>query len=68
MLNTNKVKGRMAELGITQKDVAAALGISQPTACQKLNRVRPIDLAEAEKLANLLHITNDQFREYFFAP
>lgn len=68
MLNVNKVKGRMAELGFTQKDVAEALGISQPTACQKLNRVRPIDLAEAEKLANLLDITNDQFREYFFAP
>ncbi len=67
MLNTRKIKGRMAELGITQGDVAAALGISKPTACQKLNRVRPVDLREAEKLAELLGIEDNQFREYFFA-
>lgn len=67
MLNTSKIKGRMAELGITQGDVANALGISKPTACQKLNRVRPIDLTEAERLAELLRIEDNQFREYFFA-
>lgn len=67
MLNVNKVRGRLAELNLTQKDVAKALGIAQPTASQKLNRIRPIDLEEAEKLAALLQISDDQFREYFFA-
>jgi transcriptional regulator with XRE-family HTH domain len=56
----------MAELGLTQKDVAAALGISQPTASQKLNRLRPMDLDEAEKLARLLKLDNSMFAEYFF--
>lgn len=66
MLNVDKVRGRMAELKLTQKDVARALGIATPTVSQKLNRVRPMDLDEAEKLAALLRLENDQFGEYFF--
>lgn len=67
MLNVDKVRGRMSELRLTQKDVAEALGIAVPTASQKLNRVRPMDLDEAEKLAVLLGIDNAHFGEYFFA-
>ena len=67
MLNVNKVRGRMAEMRLTQKDVANALGIAVPTASQKLNRVRPMDLDEAEKLAVLLQLEDRQFSEYFFA-
>ena len=67
MLNVPKVRGRMAELDITQKDVATALNIAASTASQKLNRVRPLDLDEAEKLAKLLQLNDDQFAEYFFA-
>lgn len=67
MLNVPKVRGRMAELDITQKDVATALNIATSTASQKLNRVRPLDLDEAEKLAKLLQLNDDQFAEYFFA-
>ena len=57
----------MAELNLTQKDVAKALDIAASTASQKLNRVRPLDLDEAEKLAKLLDLKNEQFAEYFFA-
>lgn len=67
MLNVSKVRGRMAELNLTQKDVAKALDIAASTASQKLNRVRPLDLDEAEKLAKLLDLKNEQFAEYFFA-
>lgn len=67
MLNVPKVRGRMAELNLTQKDVAKALDIAASTASQKLNRVRPLDLDEAEKLAKLLGLKDEQFAEYFFA-
>ena len=67
VLNVPKIRGRMRELNITQKDVAAALGIATSTASQKLNRVRPMDLDEAEKLAKLLGLCDSQFAEYFFA-
>lgn len=67
MINTNKIKGRMKELEITQADVAKALNIAPPTANQKINNVRPFDLEEAEKLANLLAIESGEFGKYFFA-
>lgn len=66
MLNTNKIKGKLAELGLTQRDVAKALSIAQPTANQKINNIRPMDLEEAEKLAELLQIKSNEFKEYFF--
>ena len=67
MINTNKIKGRMRELAITQADVAKALNIAQPTANQKINNTRPFDLDEAEKLAQLLQINSGEFGEYFVA-
>lgn len=66
MINTNKLKGRMMELGLTQKDVAVALAIAQPTVNQKINNIRPIDLDEAEKLCTLLKIDDTEFASYFF--
>lgn len=67
MVNTNKLKGRMKELEITQADVAKSLGIAQPTANQKLNNIRSFDLEEAEKLSAMLHIEAGEFGAYFFA-
>lgn len=66
MINTNKIKGRMAELGITQKVLAKALKISPSTVSQKINNVRPMDLSEAEIMTEILKIQSDEFAEYFF--
>lgn len=66
MINTNKIKGRMRELEITQADVAKALNIAQSTANQKINNSRPFDLDEAERLAELLRIDSGEFGTYFF--
>ncbi len=66
MINTSKIKGRLAELGLTQKDIAKALDIAQPTANQKINNIRPMDLNEAEQLAKLLQISAEEFQVYFF--
>jgi transcriptional regulator with XRE-family HTH domain len=67
MVNTNKIKGRMRELEITQADVAKCLNIAQPTVNQKINNIRPFDLDEAEKFSNLLGINAGEFGTYFFA-
>ena len=66
MINTFKIKGRMAEMGITQKDVALSLQVAPPTVSQKINNIRPMDLDEAEKLARMLKITDNEFAIYFF--
>lgn len=66
LINSNKLKGRLVEKGLTQKDVADILGIAQPTVNQKINNVRPMGLNEAEKLAELLDIKPEEFQIYFF--
>lgn len=66
MINSKKIKGRLVELGMTQKDISSYLGISQPTVNQKINNIRPMGLDEAEKIADLLQISSEEFREYFF--
>ena len=52
MINSNKIKGRIVEMGFTQKDVAKRLKLSAPTVSQKINNLRPMELKEAEELSN----------------
>lgn len=67
MINTTKIRERMAELGITQRAVADKLGLAAPTVSLKLNRLRPMDLEEAKKLAEVLELDSSQMSEYFFS-
>lgn len=66
MVNSQRIKNRLYELKLTQKDAAIAMNVAQPTACQKINNLRPMDLEEAEKLSNLLNIDSADFGSYFF--
>lgn len=66
LINTNKIKGRIAEMGLTQKEVADTLNIAQSTVSQKINNIRPMNLDEAMKMADLLHLKPDEFGKYFF--
>ena len=65
--NTRKIKGRMAELGLTQKDIAEKLDLSQATVSQKISGSRPLYLDEAQKIAELLCIEDEEFRSFFWA-
>lgn len=56
MPNTEMLKQRMAQLGITQTELAKEIGVATPTICQKINNVRPFLLDEAEKVADILKI------------
>lgn len=66
MLNGNKIKGRMREMGIVQSDVAKRLNIAEATVSLKLNGKRPMDLDEARELAIMLNIPSEDFGVYFF--
>ena len=68
MVNTEKLKNRMKEKAVKQKELAAALGIAEPTVSQKLNGVRPLDLDEARIIADKLDISPADFGGYFFGP
>ena len=67
MVNTKKLKERMAELNLTQKDVAEYLKMAQPTINQKINNTRPMCLDEADRLAELLRLSDSEYAIYFFA-
>lgn len=67
MPNTEKLKARLEEMGMTQADLARELGIKTPTMCQKINNIRPFTLEEAEKTASILKISSRDFGAYFFA-
>ena len=66
MINSNKLKGRMRELGVTQKVMAEILNKSEPAVCQKINNVRPTTIDEAKTIASVLKIDDSELKEYFF--
>lgn len=66
MPNTEKLKSRMKDMGITQADLAKKVGLATPTMCQKINNIRPFSLDEAEKVALALKIKDKDFGTYFF--
>lgn len=65
MLNSNLIKARMAELGLTQKDLAKALNLAPATISQKINNIRPLYLEEALSFAEILRIEDRDFRNFF---
>lgn len=66
MINSNRIKGRLVEMGMTNKDVAKELNLALSTVSQKINNIRPMTLTEAEKLRKLLKIKDSEFTAYFF--
>lgn len=64
MTDTNKLKGRLLEKGLTQSDVAAKLGISYQSFNYKLNNIREFKASEIKRLCVILDISNKD--DYFF--
>lgn len=65
-MNTQKIKNRMRECGFTQEQIAARLNLASSTFNQKIHNKRPTKLGEAEKMAELLSIKDNDFSSYFF--
>ena len=57
MVLINEIRGKMVARGLTQKDVAAALGVSQRSIVNKF-KSGVFGTDEAEKLIELLGIEN----------
>lgn len=65
MVNTVKLKQRMLELNISQKNIAEKMRIKPPTVSQKINNIWPMSLEEAELIAKMLNIQSKEFQDYF---
>jgi transcriptional regulator with XRE-family HTH domain len=66
MVNTNKIKGRMREMGITQRDLSGLIGYDPATINRKINDKTGYFLKakDIEKLIEVLNIEDP--KEYFF--
>lgn len=65
MPNADRIRTKMDEVGVTQGQLAAQLGIAQASLSLKLSGKRPFYLREAEQVARILHITEADFGYYF---
>ncbi len=63
-MNTDKLKGLMAEAGQNQKDISDYLGISLYGFRLKLNGTHEFKASEIKALADLYGVPTD----YFFSP
>lgn len=64
MTNTKEIRSLMAKKGLTQNDVARALGMSYQSFSYKLNNKVEFRASEIEALCELLSITDKDM--YFF--
>lgn len=64
MINANKIRARIVELGLNQQTVAEKIGMSAKTFSIKMNNGK-FGLDEADKMIALLKI--EEPNDYFFA-
>ena len=66
-MNTAKLKGKIAECGLSQNKCAAAIGISKGAMYQKINEIngRCFNVDEAKKLCRVLNISGAEAAEIF---
>ena len=67
MVNTDKLRGIIAERGMSQARIAKILGVTPKTFYLKMGR-RVFDSDEIELMATTLGISRDQCADIFFAP
>ena len=65
MINTAKIKGRMAEKEETIQKLAPKIPCTPYTLGQQISNKKPMTITTAEKLAELLSITDEEFVEFF---
>lgn len=66
-MNVIEIRKRNIELGISPKDWAECLGVTLQHAYKKLNGQSPLTLWQADKIQNLLRITDEEFAFYFLS-
>ena len=59
MINASKLRGKLAEANMTQKDLATAMGISTNTLSRKISGKRDVTVGEVKKICDLLGIFDD---------
>lgn len=66
MINYAKLKGLMAERGLTVVSLAHKLGVSRQSASEKVNGKSKITLTEAQTIAKALNMDKEERDMIFF--
>ncbi len=66
MIDTNKLRGILAEKGMSQAEMASILGITPKTFYQKMNK-KVFDSDEIDTMVRILAIPREQCTDIFFA-
>ena len=66
MLNSNKLKGKIAGAGLSQRKLAKLTGISENTISCKMKGYRCFDTDEIDKICLALNITNNAEKAEIF--
>lgn len=65
--NYSKLLGRIKECGLTQEQLAKAIGKNKSTLSTKFNGRYPFTAKEIDDICKVLNISNDEIGDYFFA-
>lgn len=64
-MDTQKLKGKMAERNVTQKDLAHILNVTENTFSYKLSGKSDFSLSEVRKISQRLSLTKDEMVTIF---
>ena len=66
--NYSKLRGKIREMGITQKQIAEKIGTGESTISAKLNNKCYFYQPEIAKICDILNIAYEEVGLYFFTP
>lgn len=67
-MDYTKLRGRIRERGMTQKEVAEKVGISEGQFCQKMSGNFVFRQDEIDRISDLLDIDAAEIGAFFFSP
>lgn len=67
MTNTNKLKAKIAERGLTMKELAENINMSSSTFSQKVSGKVKFSQDDIRKIDKKLNLTADELREIFLS-
>lgn len=65
-MNINKLRGKIVEKGLNVETLAALIGIDRSSLYRKLNKSERITVGEANKMKEVLEMSNEEATNIFF--
>ncbi len=66
MVDCKKLRGKIAEAGMTKTKFAHCIGMTYNSLAAKMNGNSPFKVSEAAEIASLLNLTNEEIVSIFF--